>query len=131
MSRRAFALAIAIGVSAPVLAQSTLPKGSRRMDQNEDDFDSSLTVEELRKIEQLSASEITEIDKTLLANAAPQWRKVARVVSASMIELKSRVVGIPDLYYSQRVATLVSDGKLESQGNLRRMRFSEVRLPSK
>jgi len=129
MNRRLFTLAIAIGMTEAVLAQSA--KGSHRMEQTEDDFDPPLTVEELRKIEQLSASEITQIDQTLLTNAAPQWRKVARVVGTSMIELKSRVAGIPDLYYSQRVAKLVSDGKLESQGNLRRMRFSEVRLPSK
>ena len=129
MNRRLFTYAVAIGMTEPVLAQFT--KDSRRMEQSEDDFDPPLTVEELRKIEQLSAGEITQIDQTILANAAPQWRKVARVVGTSMTELKSRVVGIPDLYYSQRVAKLVGDGKLESQGNLRRMRFSEVRLPRK
>jgi hypothetical protein len=101
------------------------------MEQNEDDFDRPLTAAELGKIEQLSASEVAQIDQTLLANTAPQWRKVARVVGTSMTELKSKVAGIPDVYYSQRVAKLVSEGQLESQGSLRRMRFSEVRFPNK
>ena len=101
------------------------------MEQNEDEFDRPLTPEELSKVERLSAHEVAKIDQALLANAALQWRKVARVVGTSMTSLDSRVAGIPDVYYSQRVAKLVSEGQLESQGNLRRMRFSEVRLPNK
>ena len=131
MNRRAFAFVAAIGISECIPAQSSLPKGSPRMEQNEDEFDPPLTAAESGKIEQLSASEVAQIDQTLLANAAPQWRKVARVVGTSMTDLKSKVSGIPDVYYSQRVAKLVSEGQLESQGNLRRMRFSEVRLPNK
>lgn len=37
---------------------------------------------------------------------------------------------IPDVFYSHRVRDLVSNGHLEAQGNLHRMRFSEVRLAS-
>ncbi len=35
---------------------------------------------------------------------------------------------VPDVFYSQRLRDLVSAGHLEAQGNLYRMRFSEVRL---
>jgi hypothetical protein len=35
---------------------------------------------------------------------------------------------LPDVYLSQRVRELVESGLLENQGNLARMRFSEVRL---
>lgn len=101
------------------------------MEQNEDELDRLLTAEELSKIERLSANEVAKIDEALLANATSQWRKVARIVGTSMTGLDSKLVGIPDIYYSQRVAKLVSDGQLESQGNLRKMRFSEVRLPNK
>ena len=131
MNRRLFALAAALGLSEFVRAQSSLSRGSPNMEQNEDEFDRPLTPEELRKVERLSAHEVATIDQALLANAALQWRKVARVVGTSMTSLDSRVAGIPDVYYSQRVANLVSEGQLESQGNLRRMRFSEVRLPNK
>ena len=39
------------------------------------------------------------------------------------------VLGIPDLFYAERLRKLVQDGRLESQGNLAYMRLSEVRLP--
>jgi len=37
--------------------------------------------------------------------------------------------GLPDLYYAQRVKSLVSRGLLIAEGNLDYMRYSEVRLP--
>jgi len=40
----------------------------------------------------------------------------------------THVPGIPDIYYANRVRALVEAGRLESQGNLDYMRFSEVRL---
>jgi hypothetical protein len=46
-------------------------------------------------------------------------------------QLSARIPNVPDVYYAQRVCHLVEVGKLESQGNLAFMRFSEVRLPSK
>ncbi|MFD0320268.1 DUF3658 domain-containing protein [Lysobacter gummosus] len=39
-----------------------------------------------------------------------------------------RPAGIPDLFYAQRVATLVARGLLKSQGDLSRMRYCEVRV---
>lgn len=93
-----------------------------------DDFDPPLTTDALHKIAQLSALEIAQIDQILIANTAAQWRKVAMVVGISMLSLNSKFEGIPDVYYSQRIAKLVAQGKLQSQGDLQRMRFSEVRL---
>jgi hypothetical protein len=94
----------------------------------EDELDSAPTVAELKLINKLTPDQIKKIDEVLLANAAPQWRKVARVVAAAMMQLRGEYPGLPDVYYSGRVAELVAAGKLQSQGNLRRMRFSEVRL---
>jgi hypothetical protein len=37
--------------------------------------------------------------------------------------------GIPYTFYALRTKTLVAQGRLESQGNLEFIRFSEVRLP--
>ena len=51
------------------------------------------------------------------------------VVGLTMSSLQSHVPGLPDVFYGMRVRKLVEDGLLESQGNLARMRFSEVRLP--
>ena len=89
------------------------------------------TPEQHAKVALLTEAEIRAIDEALLSNACHRWRKVARVVGTTMSELTNRVEGIPDLFYSQRVRKLVEDGRLESQGNLAYMRFSEVRLPMK
>jgi len=92
-------------------------------------FDPEMTEEQKTLASQLSAKQIEEIDSALLASSDKQWRKVAMVVAITMGKLHNRVTGIPDIYYSQRVSTLVEQGKLISQGNLKRMRFSEVKRP--
>jgi hypothetical protein len=87
------------------------------------------TPAQMAIIRMLTPDQVGRIDATLLANAAPQWRKVARVVGASLIHLKAEHPGLPDVYYSFRITELVNTGRLQSQGDLRRMRFSEVRTP--
>ena len=93
--------------------------------------DPPLTKEQLALVNKLSEIDIKRIDKILLSNACHYWRKVARVVGTTMMELPERIPGIPDIYYAQRIRHLIEEGKLESQGNLDYMRYSEVRLPSK
>ena len=93
--------------------------------------DPPLTEEQLALVSKLSEADVKRIDNALLSNACRHWRKVARVVGTTMMEMQDRVSGIPDIYYSQRVSRLVEEGRLESQGNLAYMGFSEVRLPSK
>jgi hypothetical protein len=44
-----------------------------------------------------------------------------------MYAYPDRFDDIPDVFYGQRVLQLASEGLLSAQGNLRRMRFSEVR----
>jgi hypothetical protein len=98
---------------------------------NEQDLepDASLTKEERELVESLSEAEILAVDEALLSNSAPQWRKVARVVGVTMMSLAGRLAGVPDVFFSQRLMKLADQGRLESQGDLSRMRFSEVRLP--
>jgi hypothetical protein len=90
--------------------------------------DGPLTPEEEAMVARLSDSELQEIDEALISHTTRQWRKVAMVVGTTMSSLPNRVPGIPDVFYAMRVRKLVEDGVLESQGNLARMRFSEVRL---
>jgi hypothetical protein len=92
--------------------------------------DPPLTPEEEAKVAQLAERELEAIDEVLMSNAHHRWRKVAMVVGLTMQHLENRVRGIPDLFYAQRVRKLVESGRLESQGNLAYMRFSEVRLPT-
>lgn len=92
--------------------------------------DGPLTAEQAVHVSRLKQDDLWEIDRVLLAQAAPTWRTVARVVGMTIGELSERFPNIPDVYYAQRVRRLVAVGELESQGNLEYMRYSEVRLPA-
>jgi hypothetical protein len=92
--------------------------------------DRDLTEEEKKLVAKLSENEIQEIDQALFSFADNKYnRKVSRIVGSVMSSLPNRVNGIPDVFYSQRVARLVQQGLLVAEGNLRYMRYSEVRLP--
>ena len=58
--------------------------------------------------------------------AGERWRASSAGRSASF---RRAFPDVPDIYYAQRVRHLVEVGKLESQGDLHYMRYSEVRLP--
>lgn len=89
--------------------------------------DGPLTPEQEELVENLSQATIREIDEALLNHTGHRWRKVARVVGSTMMDLHNRPAGIPDVYYAQRVRRLVETGLLESQGDLSEMGDSEVR----
>lgn len=91
--------------------------------------DRELDAEEQQRIAELTADQLRAIDDALLDLAHIEWRKVAYVVAFAMTNA-DRVREVPDIYYAQRVRALVEDGKLEAQGFLDRMRYSEVRLPA-
>jgi hypothetical protein len=90
--------------------------------------DPPLTEEQHSRVATLSDAQIKAIDDALMANITGQWRKVARVVGTAMLQQRDRVIGIPDLFYAERVKVLVAKGAVEAAGNLNCMRFSEVRL---
>lgn len=94
----------------------------------EPEEDGPLTEEQQESVNRLTAEEIQKIDGALLANASTQWRKVAGVVGGAMTANSGIISQIPDIFYAERVRELVAAGKLESQGNLEFMRYSEVRL---
>jgi hypothetical protein len=94
----------------------------------EDEIDSAPTAAELKIINKLTPDQIKRIDEVLLANTALEWSKVARVVGSAMLQMKGEYPGLPDVYYSNRITELVAAGKLQSRGDLRRMRYSEVRI---
>lgn len=91
--------------------------------------DPPLTDEQSARVAQLTEAEIKKIDERLLSNSADKWHKVTRIVGTTLVELQESLQNIPDLYYAERVRHLVKEGKLESRGDLSRMRYSEIRLP--
>jgi hypothetical protein len=86
-----------------------------------------LTPEQEPRIAELTESELNAIDESLLSNASTQWRKVAMVVALTMHDLDF-APGIPDIFLAKRIQKLVAQGRLEAEGNLEFMRFSELRL---
>jgi Protein of unknown function len=99
-------------------------------DRDEPTPDPPMSAEEEAAARALSPEELERIDRGLLSHAGTRWRKVAYIVGATMSSLPDRTRGIPDLFYAQRVRRLVELGLLESDGDLRMMARSEVRLPS-
>ena len=69
-----------------------------------------------------------EIDALLLAQADPYWQKVAALAGKVVIGCETWDED-DDERCALRVVALVDAGKLESAGNIRKWRFSEVRLP--
>ena len=91
--------------------------------------DTVLSDEDKEVVALLGATDRDAIDNALLFECAPSWRKVARVVGTAMRSLQDTHPAVPVGYFAQRVAHLVDSGRLESDGNLEYMRYSEVRLP--
>lgn len=98
---------------------------------NDDEtYDTELSPVERERVAKLPHAELALIDAALLSQVSSDWRKIARVVGLAMLSMPDRPLGVPDIFFAKRVALLVESGRLESQGNLRRMRFSEVRRRS-
>lgn len=92
-------------------------------------FDDPPTSEELTEIARLTQDDIVEIDRVLLSMVARNWKKLARVVAEAMDATEDQFPSVPDIFFAQRVIALRDSGLVQSQGNLNRMRCSEVRLP--
>jgi hypothetical protein len=98
------------------------------MDLTENQDDPPLDAEDLQAIAALTPDDLGAIDRALFSACYTNWRKVALVVGTAMDAYPDSYHDVPDVFYAQRVRALVSAGQLEAQGNLHRMRFSEVRL---
>ena len=88
-----------------------------------------LTDEQKEFVSKLSEEQLKNIDNALLSYANKRFQKVAMIVAMFIAESNLHSSEIPDVFYAQRIAELSNKGLLESQGNLKLMRFSEVRIP--
>ncbi|AZP13043.1 DUF3658 domain-containing protein [Undibacterium parvum] len=87
-----------------------------------------LTHEEIENVSEITNEELEAIDLALLSYSNHQFQKVARIVGVFMTESKLHKAGIPDIFYSQRIEALCGKGLFEFKGNLKFMRYCEVRL---
>ena len=90
----------------------------------------ALTAKEQSAVAKLTAADLQVIDAAILANSSNRWLKVARVVTSAEDALSNSYPDLSYVFCAQRLIRLAEEGRLESQGNLEHMRFSEVRLPA-
>lgn len=99
------------------------------MDEVPEDIDYS--PQERAAVERLTAADVAAIDGAILTQLTDHQRKVAMVVAKAMKATKDLVErGVPDIFYRDCVIHLASKGLIETFGDLRYMRFSEIRRPS-
>jgi len=98
------------------------------MDPTDNQDDPPLDAEDLEAVAALTRDDLGAIDRAIIAASHTNWRKVALVVGTAMDAYPDLYHDVPDVFYAQRVRALVSAGQLEAQGNLHRIRFSEIRL---
>ncbi len=68
-----------------------------------------------------------QVDQIILSVIAPQWHKMARIIWDAVKRSEELALGIRDEAFAARIQVLVEAGRLESQGDLRKWRHSEVR----
>lgn len=90
-----------------------------------------MTAGEQDTADALTIAELKAIDLAILTEAGPRWSKVARIVGNLMYGWPEFPKNIPAQLYVQRIERLAGRGDLESAGDLRRIRYSEVRLPGR
>ena len=89
----------------------------------------SLTHEEAEIVSQLNQEVLNKIDNELLSYVNESFQKVSKIVASFMASPNVHSSEIPLLLYVQRIEEMSKKGLLESQGNLKFMRYSEVRVP--
>src|SRR6185503_16499733 len=89
-----------------------------------------LGAEEQSAAASLTSDDFAFIDSAILSCALPRWQKVAMVIIRALEKLEPRYPVFSSAFYAQRVQILADEGRLESQGDLDYMRFSEVKLPN-
>jgi hypothetical protein len=90
----------------------------------------ALSRKEAAAFAKLTPEDKIAIDDGIIASALHRWQKVAMVVSIAEQKLRGRYPQFSYVLYAKRIGLLAKQGRLESQGNLCYMRFSEVRLPN-
>lgn len=88
-----------------------------------------LSPEEAAAFARLSQEEVAGIDDAILSRATPHWQKVAKMVCLVEKDLAGKYPLFTYILYAERIRLLAEKGRLDSQGDLSSMRFSEVRSP--
>jgi hypothetical protein len=71
----------------------------------------------------------SRIDEAILSVAETRWQKVALIISRTSETSAGDLTEGDAERIAQRIEALVGKGRLLAQGNIKRWRFSELRLP--
>ncbi len=96
---------------------------------DDDELDASVDEAEAHLVAQRGPSGLQRIDENLRKHAQRHWLKVARVV-ADAVQAGGFSVSDENVVrlHVRRVSALVEFGAFEAQGDLRKPRWSEVRV---
>jgi hypothetical protein len=80
----------------------------------------------------MNNSKIDEAILSYLSSANGHWSKVAAVIARASEAMKGDLPeGEPDYnLVARRIKALVSEGRLNAQGDIKKWRHSEVRIPN-
>jgi len=93
-------------------------KGRRRID-------SKLTWNQV----QLPASvTVMDFDRVILSTMSHHWRKTARIVGDVSEQYRTRGIDLDPAIAAARLTAMAEAGRIEAEGDLRKWRYSEVRL---
>jgi hypothetical protein len=102
--------------------------GEQPVEPDEHLFGGAMDADEANVVSALTPGQVTAIDAAILHDVSPRWSKVAMVLGRQLKARPGIPRDIPLEYYWQRLSLLVDQGRVEVQGDLRRARYSEVRL---
>ncbi len=89
----------------------------------------SLSDEDKEIVEKLSLDDIQKIDEWLRLCISYKWQKVAKVVSMAIkiSDEAGELLNVPDVFFGMRIEQLESNGEIVAKGNLKLMRYSEIK----
>ena len=73
---------------------------------------------------------IDQFDELLLSFVQKEWRKSAYVIGCVLRTFWDDEPPVSDAFLGTRLQVLANAGRIEAVGDLRKIRFSEVRLPA-
>jgi hypothetical protein len=94
------------------------------------DFEEDHVSSTLRWKDVVLPASVTEsdVDKLIFAALRENWRKVAMIVGNVFQTCETRSIPLSDEVIAARIQELAEAERIESQGNLTKWRYSEVRL---
>lgn len=123
----ALMVTVAVSLGSSWLAVLGARPKLAQLPDSDDDLSAALDDDERNAIDALTEADRAAIDAALLSQLNDQWQKTALIVAHAMYAHPDKYDAIPYVFYGQRVLALAEEGVIEAKGNVRRLRFSEVR----